>query len=480
MKKSLFNVKIPTLLGIIILLAAFATGFFMLKRDTSNTQSQNNAPKEIFITNISDSEFTVSWITDSETLGYIKYGESTNLNSIVLDDRDQLSGEKHPYVTHFITAKNLKQTKKYYFEIVSGNKTYNNDGQPYNVILGPTLGSQGEAKIVSGKILNPDNSNAADVIVYLNSANFTPVSTITDKDGRWAIFLNKTRTTDLNSYALFDPEATILKIDVQGDKKTASAITVTKNAFPVPDIILGHSPYDFREKIAEKETVTSIAADLGNNHPPTPNFSQEVLNEPIEEIPEDSASGKTQTQEEIPSQFFANPESSESATQVTIQNPSTENEELNTQKPEFSGTGPANKVLTIQINSTTSQSATVTVDDQGQWTFTPSTDLSPGNHTVTVSYVDDNGQTQQIARNFVVLAAGESELPALTSTPSASVSPSPSLSPGPEARTTLPSTDSGVPKTGFVSPTYILLFLGSLFTFGSIFLFYLIDKRKYA
>ncbi len=483
MKKSLFHKKFPTILGIIMLLFVIGGGFFLFtKNQNSGAKSGPEVtPKKIFITNITDSQFTVSWITDEKTIGFIKYGSSPSVKIKSLDDRDQLSGQETPANTHHITIKELEPGNTYYFKISSAGKLYDNEGQPYKVILGPTLGSAGEAKIVSGKVLNQNQTAAPGVMVYLNSANTALLSALTDKEGRWAIFLNKARSQDLSSYAIFDPEATLLKIEATNGVDTISAVTNTKNAFPVPDITLGNTPYDFRTKevASTNETFTdqnlteeaSISNSLEEKPLPSLSPSPSVFNtDSIEATP----SGEN-SQEELPGQFLSVPQPSASATttEVTITNPTQEGEEVYNSKPEITGTGPANTVLTIQVHSPETYTGTVTVAEDGTWNFTPSANLTPGEHTVKVSYTDEEGFIQTLSRNFVVLASSAEEQPLLTSTPSASLNPSPQATP----RVTIPSTSSGVPITGTVAPTFIIFILGFLLTsigVGNI----VIDKRK--
>lgn len=459
MKKSLLNQKIPTILGLLILLASIAGGFFFINKSSFQLQNKgtSSAPKNVVISNIQDNQFNVSWTTDEKTSGAIKYNEQSDLKKLAKDDRDQRSGEIGEFYLHYVTIKNLQPIKTYYFKIKSGNKLYGNNSSNYTVTTGPSLGSAGEAKIISGNILNPDSSQAKEVIVFISSTNMSPISTLTDNHGRWAIFLNKSRTPDFSAYAIFDPEATILNIKVQGKNQIASAIVTTKNAFPVPDIILGHKPYDYREvSLAEK----------------TP------LQAPIEP-----------KNKKTPSQFVLEPISTPSATpnslsRVTIDNPATPGEKINTYSPEFRGKGPISKVLTIKIKSPTTYSSTVTVDENGQWNFTPSDNLAPGKHTIYVSYVDENGTNKTISRNFTILASGKNELPAMTATssgetlsspyPSASISSSPSSIP--VTRNTLPSTEEGVPATGVISPTIIVFLIGLLLIFSGGIKIIVLDK----
>lgn len=461
MKINLLNKKIPTILGVFLLIVSIGIGIFFITKGGMNQLglNPNITPKNITISNIADNQFTVSWLTDEKTDGFIKYDTTPNLTKAANDDRQQLSSENAQFYLHYVTLKDLQPTKTYYFKIGSSGKLFDNKGQAYSITTSPVLGSTGEAKIVSGRILSADNNPASEVIVNLSTTSMAPLSALTDKEGRWAIFLNKARSIDLSSYTIFDPEATILKIDVLAEKQTASAVTITKNAFPVPDIVLGHEAYDFREVFAEQK---KESPEIVLQNPTQPTATIE---------PETSITPSIQPNTKQPSQFTLAPISSSSATptqSVTIDNPAKDNEQLNTLRPEFQGSGPAFKVLTVKIESTKTISSTVTINKDGEWSFTPTSDLTTGNHTISLAYVNNLGETETVKRPFYVLAAGKSDLPALTATYSAK--------PSPITRKTMPSTDSGVPTTGVVMPTFAVLIAGILLiTIGFIFL--LVDKH---
>jgi hypothetical protein len=461
MSKSLLSRRIPTILGILFLVAGIIGGLVLVYRGGIGGLGfgPGVAPKKISISNVADDQFTITWVTDEKTSGFIKYGTTPQLENIAKDERLERSSENTTFLLHYVTVKSLQPLKTYYFKISSGGRFYDNKGQAYTVTTGSSLGSTSEAKIVSGKILNPDNGPAEEVVVNLSSNNIAPMSALTDKGGRWVIFLNKARSNDLATYAVFDPEATILKIEAESDKESASAVTITKNSFPVPDMVLGHEPYDFREIFIAKANPPLQAAALPSKQP--------------QPLPSQEASPSSRPRAETPSQFLVQPlgSSSPSASlkQVTIDNPAKDGEQLNTSRPEFQGKGPAYKVITLKIESDKPISSTVTVDENGQWTFTPTQALTPGNHTISASYVDDKGETKTLSRKFAVLAAGTSEIPALTATLSAK--------PSPISRKSVPSTEAGVPQTGVVAPTFFVLILGLVMLISGTTTLILVDKR---
>lgn len=455
---SLLNKRIPTIVGIILLISMIVVGIILVSKDKIFS-SQNKAlitPAKITVSNIQDTQFTVSWSTQEKTTGNIKYSDNNqNINLVSKDERDERVGEASKFSMHYITIKGLQPTKAYYFKIGSGNSLFDNDGKPYTVTTGPALESSGEAKIISGRVLKSDNSSADGVLVYLSAANMAILSSLTDKEGRWAIFLNKARNSDLSAFANIDPEATILKVEAQSETLAVRATTITKNAFPVPDIVLGHTPYDFREKAIADQPIPSQKISPVESASPSGKLSLEKQ----EQVPFQAPAQPSEDQNKS-SQFDLNPLASTKTptTAVTIDNPAKDGEQLNTLKPEFLGKGPVNKVLTIKVESPTTITKTITVDKNGSWQFSPLENLAPGNHTINVSYLDSDGKTKTISKKFVVMAAGTSKLPSLEATASGTkVSPSPKT-----PRISMPATDSGVPKTGTMTPTFIMLAIGLL------------------
>ena len=85
-------------------------------------------------------------------------------------------------------------------------------------------------------------------------------------------------------------------------------------------------------------------------------------------------------------------------------------------------------------------------------------DLEPGTHTITITALVD-GVKKTVQKNFVVEAAGVSNAPAKIATPAATLKPTPT--PKPTPRVAYPSTESGTPQSGNLTPTLLLLILGS-------------------
>jgi len=430
--------KLPTILGIIILIIGLAAGVFLVTQGQTIflRASPEVTPNQIKVTNISDNSLTISWTTQRETSGFVRYGETSSLAITLADDRDQVTGETGSFTTHYVTLINLKPDTDYYYKIGSGGRTFPTQGEPYEAKSAPVAqGLLPPSDVASGTVSKSDGTPAEGVVVYLTMANTSPLSALVRSSGSWLIPLNTARTTDLISFAEYDKEAQVIDILVEGGSQGhSSVITTTKNDNPVPPVTLGET-YNFRQQ-AEPTEITPPPAETTLTPTPTSTASGFTPGD-IEPTPTATPTGE-----------------------LTIINPE-EDEDLNSLAPNFTGTGPPGKLIDIVVESP-AYTGTIRVDEDGSWDWSPPTDLEPGTHTVKVTY---GGQT--ISKTFTVLAAGESDLPAYTATPSATTTPSLTLTPTPtptpttQPRTEMPSTEAGVPDSGYMIPTFLVFIIGT-------------------
>lgn len=422
--------RIPTILGILVIGISLGGTVFLSRafRNYLGWASQEAIPSELKITNVSDTSFSVSWVTTNTASGTINYGENSSSGNIARDDRDQVSGQTGQYTTHHITLRYLKPQTKYYFKIISGGKNFSNNGQDYLVTTAPTLASApAPANPAYGVIQKPDNTPAEGAIVYLVLTNSTPLSTLVKSSGNWLINLSSARTADLSDFVKVNGQDKV-EIFVQGgnDGVAQAKVTVEK-ASPVPQITLGKN-YDFTQK--------EVAQSPSQNPTPTA-----------------SPSGRAGSGFSLPSQATSSPSLAAPASGSII--PS--------DHPVFTGTGVPGKTIQIIIESSIPITATVVVDENGNWHWTPPANLPPGTHTVTVKTADSNNNSQEFVRQFTILASGTQVVEAAT------ISASPTASP-----TTSPTATSATePASGNITPTFLLTLFGlALFVlgFGRIFL----------
>ncbi len=438
---------IPSILGILILIVGIASGVFLVgQRQIFRLGAESgNLPRDIRISNIDSFTFTVTWITEKDTVGFVSWGETPSLGQTTEE-----IGSKAKKI-HSLTIKNLKPSTTYYFVINSAGFKFDNNGVPWSVSTAPYATPNTETVIASGVVLRGDGTPASNILVYINGGSISQLSTTTSQNGTWTIFLSNARNKTLSSYAKLDSN-TILDIFVQAGNETAAAQIMALKANPVPNILLGKT-YDFRS--SENQEVTLPKAEV--TLPQNPNQLE--------------ISGSLDVSGQAPK---------ETQKAVTLDSISKDNELIFTSTPEFFGKGPAGTEVNIKIESNPI-TARVRIGSDGRWRFNPGA-LEDGEHTITISWRDSQGFLRSITKKFIVQAADgepgfESTPTGRTSTTKPSPSPSPkpnptntptpSLNPAP-TRASIPSTESGIPAPGSLTPTLFLATIGLLLFFSGI------------
>jgi hypothetical protein len=234
--------KIPTIIGLLILIIGVAAGIFLVQTTQilRPAASPEETPKNVRITNITDRSFTVSWVTDKATTGFVSYGTSQNLGQT--ESRDK----QVPTSLHHITITGLAPSTDYFFKIASQGRLFDNKGRPFQTKTAPSPVRTPTADVIFGKVKNQSGLPETETIVYVNFSGASPLSTTTDKDGQWTLNLGEARSTNLVNFADYDA-STILEIFIQGTKNQfATARVRIETAKPVPDIVLGKT-YDFTQ-----------------------------------------------------------------------------------------------------------------------------------------------------------------------------------------------------------------------------------------
>jgi hypothetical protein len=437
--------KIPTILGIIILLAGTFGGVFFLQKSQvfKIGASTTVTPKDIRVSNLTDTSATITWTTEGQTADFISYGDTQSVGNIENETQDN-----QKFFTHSITLTGLKAGTTYFYKINSEGTTFDNNGIPWQFATGPALSENQNTITVSGSVLTAAGQPAQRAIIYI-TVNGYLLSTLTSDSGTFVLQLGQVRTSDLSSYANIDMAQTLLEISVQAETgETASAQIFPQSANPVPTLILGQTQ-DFRSLQPLQE---------GQN----PNAN---LNLPA-----------TATQE---SKINVGSTAASSTTKSVILESLTEGETVTTTQPQFFGKGPSGENITITVHSQDVISGSVKIPTSGSWAWSPPTNLAPGAHSITISWIDSTGITRSLTRDFVVQA---SEGPAFVASPSGTTpTPTPTLSPTPTIRATatptpLPTlisspsaTKKPVPVTGDLTPTLLLSIMGIAIIVFSVF-----------
>jgi hypothetical protein len=452
--------RIPTIVGILLVLGLIG-GLTLVKRGAIffSQASKGISPKEVRITNITDSSFVVSWETDKKTSGFV---EVVNLDQekTIPDYRDQ-QGNLGEYDTHYMVVENLEADKRYEFVVNSGGKKFYKQGEtPYSIKTAMLVfGQPPSANLASGKVVTSEENLAQGAIVYINISGISPLSALVTSKGNWVVSLAQAYSENLNSRADYQEGRILEQINVNGGQLGRATVKVfTNNDDPVPTIKLGQD-FDF--------------TDIENG-----DLSELTVS------PTSSPGSKLEEGIDVSEKK-----------EFKIINPG-EGETIKISRPEIFGEGPSGGEIKIILESSLTQEAEIEIDADGSWQWTPPENLSPGTHTLKVNYTDpETGQEETYVRTFVLAASVDETGPAFSATPSGdtttptltlaptstpqmtstptlvptevvSASPTEELTPtvSPEVQ---PSTESGVPKTGFLGPTLVLLG-GSLILFLSL------------
>lgn len=451
----MFKKKIPTLVAIMLLVFSAVAGVILLDQESGflPRAAPEYVPNQVKITNISDQGFTISWLTQEPTIGFIKYGLSPeDLNQTVVDERDQLTGSSNDFRSHYITVQDLNPQTTYYFKLGSfGNQLYDNQGSAFSITTASTLSPKSSSDTAYGTVYTPAQTPAEGAILYASLPGATPLSALVKQNGDWTLDLAAARSLDLQEYVSYDLNDTTLDLLVTADDGQKAAVVVkTGNDQPVPDIIIGQN--------ADHTGTTPVYLDTGPE-----SIDDAVSRFTIMEV--------VATDPDLEST-------------ITIDTIPADNTVINLTQPTLTGTAPANVEMIVTIHSSQLITDTILVDESGQWSWTPSENLSYGQHTITLSYSDDTGILHNLTRSFTVAAADsqDQELPSYQSTPSATLAPTkiPTLAPTttvptniPTAtpisqRSTYPSTSSASPTAGNTSATYAIVIIGLTLIFSGI------------
>ncbi len=486
MKKKFSQKQIPTILGMVILVVALIGGIFFIGQGGgvfAPRATAQTTPKKVALSNVKEDSFTVSFVTDDSTAGFIKYGtDPKNLTTQASDDRDQFSGNVGQYNTHHISVHNLQASTTYYYLLgTAAGSAYDNNGTPYSIKTTPNPGSLPIAKTIYGTVNSASGTPASGVMVYVTLSGAYQLSALTKDSGSWAIPLSNARNQENGTYRAVDPTEQIT-VSAQGNDATitTSGTMAVANAQPVPTISLGQNSTTQTTPASTTQansatTTTTAATDTTSNSATTATVPAGQSLASITNLPAGSASGTS----------ASGSGSAALNTTVMIGATATATQSVQTVQPVIEGnTAVPNVIVKIQIHSSNPITTQEKTDSQGNYTVDLqqlSQKLAPGSHTVTVTYANPNDPTKTITQTqtFTVqdqgalALANTSPTPYSTSNPYVLTSPTPDLTvvpsstpyltASPAAVVAVVGTGSALPVTGSTDTTLMLIGGGLFF-----------------
>ncbi|MDQ3008611.1 MAG: fibronectin type III domain-containing protein [bacterium] len=474
-KKSFLQKQIPTILGLLLLVVALGAGIVIFSQGTgvfSPRATPQTTPKNIKVTNINDTSFTVSFVTDEATAGFVKYGtEASSLRLQAGDDRDQLTGSVGSFTTHHITLRGLEANTPYHYVLGTGSQAeFDNNGQAFTVTTAARGGTPAAARTIYGAVVTEAGSPADGTLLYISVDGVSELSTYVRSTGSWAVPLSTARKLDGSGYAVIDDVASIT---ITAQAPTGGAVTqvttTVAEAQPVPNITLGQG-MAAAEEPAELVTLNDEMPIEEVNPVEQPGENVEIASDSAENV-----------------ETVAIAQADEST--VSFEEPAAQ--AVTTSQPLIVGKAAPNVVVTLQVNSETQINQQVTANSNGTFELdiaTLSQNLEPGEHSATYSYVDPvTNRTVTKTVNFTVAANDVAEaddtntllaqadtqgppygsgnpVPIGGATTSASASPSATpVASSSASRSAQVATTSALPRSGSVGMTQALLFGGFFF-----------------
>lgn len=417
--------RIPTILGLIILIGGIYVGVVLNNNGTNvvSKASSDCIPKNTQNTNITNNSVSISFTTEADCLTNLSINNQTVESSVATADNQKTK-------IHYFDVSNLEDNKDYKYTIISDGKNYSESLYKFKTAQKPNA-SAPSSNLAWGRVFTPDLKAASKVIIFINIQGASPLSALVTSSGNWNMSLANSFNESLTDRFTPDKNTPQEIIVIDKEKNTTQISANTSQNNPTPDIILGKNEF----------SASSIDFDAETNVGSLPS---------IDPIPK--------------------------AKDLDILNPK-DNESLSTKKPDFFGTGPSNSKIKIKVESPVVYTGEVNTKDDGSWNWSPPKNLTPGEHTITATIIED-GIEKIISRKFTVLASDSplsySASPsATTPTPTAIPTAVPTVKPTaiptaiPTAvvrnTTTLPSTSSGIPVTGSFIPTILLSLISLLF-----------------
>ena len=236
MKNFLTKFKIPTLLGLGVILIGIGVGVFLSLREQIflSGAAPSQEPQNIKVSNIEDSSISLSWQTSSPSLGFVTFGQQDPGEQIVLDDRDNKVPQSHQL--HYVTLKNLLPKTSYQYKIVSGKIIT----KVFNFTTASVTTTQTGFNPVIGSVLDGKKS-IDEGIAFLSISDATIQSSLVKNFGNFLIPLSSLRKQNLSDiYSLSSDTAA--KVTIIGANGEVSAVfNIKPNGVNLPPLILGQN-----------------------------------------------------------------------------------------------------------------------------------------------------------------------------------------------------------------------------------------------
>ncbi len=242
--------KIPTLLAIFFLTAGLAAAVFFIqtKRNIRSYAFTYFSPKNIKVSNVSDTSISISWTTQEKTNGHIKWD---SVNSLTYLNNLKNSQFAHS-VIHYVRLDNLNPDTEYVFTIYSNDSEFLNEGVPWRIKTQTSHVNNISTNLIYGEAIT-EQSNSQNAIVYVTTRGADPLSTFSNESGSWSLNISEFVLSGSQDAVAIDNNTLLEIIFLYDNGKTSYVITHPQYAKPLPPVKSG-KVYDLRKPLPSSNT----------------------------------------------------------------------------------------------------------------------------------------------------------------------------------------------------------------------------------
>ncbi len=229
------KIKIPTLLGLGVLLAGLFSATILVGQDQLfQTRATTSAtPKSILLTNLTSNSASIIWQTDIETTGFATIGTTQSASDKTYnDERDSNAPQKHSL--HSVTLTNLLPQTTYYFKVNSGGTFFESKEHTFTT---PESSDTTNLPPVIASVVDSNLQPVSEALVVLNLVDGKALSTITKLSGSFILPLSGITEEQQTTLVIYNNQLkseVVLTLPTQKPLSTPIILGQNQNLVPQP------------------------------------------------------------------------------------------------------------------------------------------------------------------------------------------------------------------------------------------------------
>ncbi|MCS7091809.1 MAG: fibronectin type III domain-containing protein [Patescibacteria group bacterium] len=207
--------------GVFLLLFGIASGITMLQQKVVFRLRADPKTEitQVWVTNINENSVTISWKTQAPSTGFVKFNDVNSGSTKVA-----LPNYTKPKIINSVEIESLSASSLYEFSIfVNGNEFKN---KAWNFKTAQKAKDQVKSYFINGQIFSKDNEPIENAVILVYVSGSSPLSTISDYEGKWSIDISQARTQSLSNHIVMDEQKTVLDIKVYAYNSSKEIRTV--------------------------------------------------------------------------------------------------------------------------------------------------------------------------------------------------------------------------------------------------------------